>query len=87
MTALQGQSGAGMVAMHIGKPRPRQRKSADMNGKRITRGCIVSWHGLRYVVNSTVGAELYAHPLNVAGRPDKLVHTFLLCSTVQVVTP
>ena len=86
MTALQGQSGAGMVPMHISKSRAAA--NADMNGKRVSRGCVVSWHGLRYVVTSVSNGTLIASPLSVSGRPDKLLHDFFCsCHAVQVVTP
>lgn len=57
----------------------------DINGRLVKRGCIVSWHGLRYQVvrvrmGRCVGAEI-----SPWGVPRREARTRLVCESVQVV--
>lgn len=83
MSAIQGQSGAGMVPMHISKPRAA---NADMNDRPVIRGCIVSWHGLRYRVTLVRLGALQAYPISRSGQRVSMVVRTFSCSSVQVVT-
>jgi hypothetical protein len=57
----------------------------DRNGRLVKRGCVVSYHGIRYQVHKVSrgwfwGRRLHLNGVNPAELPDRL-----LCEVVQVV--
>lgn len=85
MSTLQGQSGAGMVPMHISAPKAPY---VDMRGVRVKRGVTVSWHGWRAVVLAVRKGHCHVQFLPAfTARTGYEGKCWFPCHNVQVVTP